>query len=317
MNADNNMADIDLVYLWVDGNDPVWMRKRNATIGKTEDMSAVNCEGRYANHDELKYSLRSVEMYAPWIRRIFVVTDNQIPEWLDTSNPKIRIVDHMEIMPRESLPCFNSSVIEHFLANIPELSERFIYANDDMYINRSVSPSSFFAFDGLPVVRLNRRWFRKEYLWFKERVLGKGLSNYNEIVNNAALLVEKRFGKYFGDKAHHNMDAYLKSDCLCVEEMFRDELIDTFRNHVRSGNDVQRSLYYYVALAEKRGHLRHVTQKESLRIHIQNRSHYDKLEKYNPLFFCMNDSEYAHENDRRYAAGFLKKRFPQKSQFEK
>ena len=61
---------IDLVYLWVNGNDPVWREKRNRVIGKTEEMSAVNCEGRYADNDELKYSLRSAALYAPWIRRL-------------------------------------------------------------------------------------------------------------------------------------------------------------------------------------------------------------------------------------------------------
>ena len=92
-----------------------------------------------------KYSLRSVEMYAPWIRKIFIVTDNQVPKWLDTSNPKIRIVDHKEILPEVSLPCFNSRLIEHFLYKIPGLSEHFLYANDDMFINRPVTPATFFC----------------------------------------------------------------------------------------------------------------------------------------------------------------------------
>ena len=94
--------EIDFVYLWVDGNDPKWQAKRNAFIGNTQKTSAVNCEGRYANNDELKYSLRSIELYAPWIRKIFIVTDNQTPQWLDTSNPKIKIIDHKEIMPHKA-----------------------------------------------------------------------------------------------------------------------------------------------------------------------------------------------------------------------
>ena len=100
--------DIDLVYLWVNGNDPKWIAKRDACIGKPTDKQE-NCAGRYADSGELKYSLRSVEKYAPWIRKIFIVTDDQVPEWLDTSNPKVHVVDHKEIMPEESLPCFNST----------------------------------------------------------------------------------------------------------------------------------------------------------------------------------------------------------------
>ena len=66
------------------------------------------------DNGELKYSLRSIGLYAPWVRKIFIVTDNQVPEWLDTAHPKIQIVDHSEILPEESRPCFNSVIIENF-----------------------------------------------------------------------------------------------------------------------------------------------------------------------------------------------------------
>lgn len=170
--------DIDFVYLWVNGNDPKWIAKHNALIGEASD-APEDCKGRYVDNDELKYSLRSLEEYAPWIHRIFIVTDNQVPGWLDTANPKIRIVDHTEIMPPECLPCFNSVVIEHHLHNIPGLAEHFLYANDDMYINQPVTPATFFANDGLPKVRLSRRVFRKIYLFYKTKLLGKHLENYH------------------------------------------------------------------------------------------------------------------------------------------
>lgn len=309
--------DIDLVYLWVNGNDPQWLAKRNACIGKTEEKSAVNCDGRYADNDELKYSLRSIEKYAPWIRRIFIVTDNQVPVWLDTANPKVRIVDHKEIMPDVCLPCFNSAVIEHFLYKIPGLAEHFIYANDDMFINKPVTPETFFGKDGLPIVRFNRRPFRKWTLLFKEKVQGKRLSNYVQTIRNSAELVEKKYGKYYGGKTHHNIDAYLRSDYEHAAKVFEDEIRTTLPNHVRSENDIQRNIYSYVALAEKRAHLHYVTQRTSFRLHIQNESHYGKLERYNPILFCMNDSQYAKDCDRKRAAAFLDKRFPEKSQYEK
>jgi hypothetical protein len=309
--------DIDLVYLWVNGNDPQWLTKRNACIGKTEEKSAVNCDGRYADNDELKYSLRSIDKYAPWLRRIFIVTDNQVPVWLDTSNARVRIVDHKEIMPDVCLPCFNSAVIEHFLYKIPGLAEHFIYANDDMFINKPVTPETFFGKDGLPIVRFNRRPFRKWTLLFKEKVQGKRLSNYVQTIRNSAELVEKKYGKYYGGKTHHNIDAYLRSDYEHAAKVFEDEIRTTLPNHVRSENDIQRNIYSYVALAEKRAHLHYVTQRTSFRLHIQNESHYGKLERYNPILFCMNDSQYAKDCDRKRAAAFLDKRFPEKSQYEK
>ena len=313
----NSTFPIDLVYLWVNGNDPVWQAKRNEFIGKTQEKSSVNCDGRYADNDELKYSLRSVADYAPWIRKIFIVTDNQVPEWLDTSNPKIQIVDHRDIMPPQSLPSFNSTVIEHHICRIPGLSEHFLYANDDMYLNRPVTPSTFFGPDGYPIIRVNRRPFRKLLLKLREKILHKKMSYYNRVVQNAAELVEKHYNKYFGAKEHHNIDAYLKSICIKAEELFAKEIGLTIVNHVRTPNDIERSLYNYVAMAEKKAHVKYVSQKTSLRIHIQNPEHYKKLESYNPIFFCMNDSEYAHDEDRRKAAQFLSQRFPDRSPFEK
>ena len=309
--------EIDFVYLWVDGNDPKWQAKRNAFIGNTQKKSAVNCEGRYANNDELKYSLRSIELYAPWIRKIFIVTDNQTPQWLDTSNPKIKIIDHKEIMPAQSLPCFNSCVIEHFIHRIPGLAEHFLYGNDDMFFNKPVTPDMFFTSKGFPIIRFNRRPFRKLTLLFKEKIQGKTLSNYVQTIRNSADLVEKKYGIYYGGKTHHNIDAYSKSNYEHAQQVFRKEIEATFQNHARSANDIQRNLYSYVDLAEKRGQLHYVTQKTSFRLHIHNESHYNKLERYNPMLFCMNDSEYADDNDRKRAAEFLEKRFPGKSQFEK
>ena len=186
-----------------------------------------------------------------------------------------------------------------------------------MFINRPVTPETFFAEDGLPIIRFNRRPFRKFTLWYKEKVQGKKLSNYIQIIRNAAELVERKYGKYYGGKTHHNIDAYLKSDCQHVERMFRKEIEPTLTNHVRSANDIQRNLFAYVALAEKRAHLHYVGQRTSFRLHIQNESHYAKLERYNPMLFCMNDSQYAKDCDRKRAAAFLDKRFPEKSQYEK
>lgn len=310
--------DIDLVYLWVNGNDPQWRAKRNNVIGVPEEGSAVNCEGRYADNDELKYSLRAVEMYAPWIRRIFIVTDNQTPEWLDSSNPKIQIVDHTEIMPPQSLPCFNAILIEHFLYRIPELAEHFLFANDDMFINRAVQPSDFFGSDGFPIIRFNRRPFRKVTLYLKETMLKRPISNYNLSIQNAARLVEKRFGTYFGSKTHHNIDAYLKNDYRhTYEEIFKEDIEPTLTNHIRSDNDIQRNLYSYVAIIQKRAHLQYVSNKTSFKFHIDNPDHYRKLERCNPMLFCMNDSQYATDADRERVTEYLQMRFPQKSGFEK
>ena len=309
--------DIDLVYLWVDGNDPEWQAKRNAFIGNAEENTEINCKGRYANNDELKYSLRSAEKYAPWLRKIFIVTDNQTPDWLDTTNPKIKIIDHREIMPEESLPCFNSSVIEYFLHKIPDLSECFLLSNDDTFFSVEVSPGFFFAKDGFPFVRLNRKPFNKLRYW-KKFLMGKKPGQYRKMVWDAAHLVKKKFGKYYSGIPHHNVDAYKKTDyCTAMENVFGEEVKNSLIHRVRTEGDLHRSIISYYALAIGRGHLKYVGKREATRISVYKSDFMKYILRYQPKLFCLNDSEDVNDEDRIKIKPFLETLFPEKSQFEK
>lgn len=310
--------DIDLVYFWVDGNDPKWRAKHDAFCGKTSGTVETNGINRFANNDELKYSLRSVAMYAPWIRKIFIITDDQVPVWLDTSNPKVKIIDHKDILPAESLPCFNSCLIGHYAYRTPGLAEHFLLGNDDTYINREVAPGDFFTSDGLPIVRLRRMYFRKLRWSFRENVRKKTLSNYRRTLQRASQLVSDKFGHYYTGIPHHNINALLKSVCRDVaENIMRDEFASNNKNHIRNDDDVQNVVFSYVALAEKRGKLRYVTDKESMIVKIHKYKHYERLDKFRPMLFCMNDSEYANDSGRAMSKAYLEKRFPDKSEFEK
>ena len=48
-------------------------------------------EARFRQIDELRYALRSVYVFAPWIRRIFIATDSPTPHWL-ADHPKVTVV---------------------------------------------------------------------------------------------------------------------------------------------------------------------------------------------------------------------------------
>ena len=115
--------DIDLVYLYVNGNDIEWRNKRNKYASE-QDLKPC----RFRDNNELKYSLRSVEKYAQWIRKIYIVSDSQIPDWLNTNDERVSFINHSEIIPMDVLPLYNSMVIELFLSQIPGLSNYFIYA---------------------------------------------------------------------------------------------------------------------------------------------------------------------------------------------
>lgn len=142
---------IDVVYTWVDGSDPKWLEKKDEVLKEYKIPLTNNgiVKGRFENHDELLYSLRSLDLYLPWARKIFIVTDNQTPDWLSTANPKIEIIDHTDIFPEfVKTPVFNSTLIEFFLHRIPDLSEKFIYFNDDFMINKPLNREDFFSVDG-------------------------------------------------------------------------------------------------------------------------------------------------------------------------
>lgn len=308
--------EIDLIYLWVDGNDPEWQKKKLLYTNVISDNSEMNNIGRYVENDELRYSLRSVEKYVPWVRKIFIITDNQVPSWLNTDHPKVEVVDHRDIIPTEVLPLFNAIVIEYFLHNIPGLSEHFLFANDDMFLNAPVSPDFFFKND-YPIVRLKRKrmgkWHYRINTW-----LGKEYGHYRNEVHQGVVAVDKLFGKYYSGIPHHNIDAYRKSDYRkAVEEIFSAQTTKSRTSRIRTHGDIQRSAFSYYALAVGHAHLRHVRRKESMRITINRKDLMEYLNTHNPTLFCLNDNQDVAPEDRERVVPFLKQIFAEKSSFEK
>ncbi|EQC39180.1 hypothetical protein SDRG_03386 [Saprolegnia diclina VS20] len=141
---------IDAVYTWVNGSDPTWQQSKSHWLqrwsGRNATKDSASAENRFRDNDELRYSIRSLETYAPWIRRIFLVTDGQVPTWLDLSHPRITVVPHSDIFPNAShLPSFASPAIESHLDNIPGLAEYFLYFNDEVFLSAPVLPSDFMS----------------------------------------------------------------------------------------------------------------------------------------------------------------------------
>lgn len=139
--------DIDIVVLWVDGNDPEWQaEKAKYQDVKLDDGNSVN---RFRDWGLMQYWFRAVEKFMPWARTVHFVTCGHIPEWLDLDCPKLNHVRHEDYMPDGSLPTFSSHALEMNLHRIPDLAEHFVYFNDDMFVLRSLPETAFFR-DGLP-----------------------------------------------------------------------------------------------------------------------------------------------------------------------
>jgi hypothetical protein len=141
---------IDAVYLWVDGAAPEFRASLARALAERPPGARPDvAPRRFRDHGELRHSLRSLERHAPWIRRVHLVTNGQVPSWLDTSADGLSLVAHREIFPSPgALPTFNSNALEWRLHAIPGLARRFVYFNDDLFLGRDVGPETWVRADG-------------------------------------------------------------------------------------------------------------------------------------------------------------------------
>ena len=168
---------IDFVIPWVDGADPVWQEEKRKYSGE-DTASSDSRDSRYRDWDLLRYWFRGVEQCAPWVNRIYFVTNGQLPDWLNPGAEKLVHVKHADYMPEEYLPTFSSHPIELNLHRISDLSEHFVYFNDDFFLLRPVEPEFFFR-DGLPV-------FSSELRPIIARPRYKGMANIH--INNTQFI---------------------------------------------------------------------------------------------------------------------------------
>lgn len=317
------MKNIDLVYLWLDPNDKNWQAGKNKWLEKLGFEPGQVCENTtWIQNDELKYSLRSVDKFAPWVNHIYIITSfGQVPDWLDTSNPKITIINDADIMPADAIPTFNSNAIESCMANIPGLSEYFLLANDDMFFGQPIGPDYFFDDTGRPIVWYARNWYFGGN--YKREISRVGLWQQHHV--SLFQLMERAFGKkYHRMMPAHNIDPYRKSHILAAQRDPRlsDAIFATIHNRFRRPTDIPRfvySIYDYIhgkcVMRHRRvpKHKKHIFYntwhglcgnfKNSPQYHQTVNTVPGKL----PVLFCVNKA---------YSDEFAKL-FPEKSRFER
>jgi hypothetical protein len=154
--------DIDIVITWVDGNDTEWIKEKNVCLKKeTSEIEIDISVNRYRNWDNLQYIFRGIEKFMPWVRKVHLVTNGQKPSWLNINNEKLNLVFHSDFIPSECLPTFNSNSIEANIHKIHELTEQFIYFNDDMFVANHMKPEEFFK-NGLPCDTGGLQWVHSQ-----------------------------------------------------------------------------------------------------------------------------------------------------------
>ena len=135
---------VDIIIPWVNGSDPIWYNRMMKDAKKNDyPMRQSYSQERYEQHDEIKWALRSIERFAPWVNMIHIVTDNQYPDYIKHDHPKIHWVNH-DTLFYYGFHSYSSDSILFSLINIPNISRRFIYMDDDFIFLNHISISDFF-----------------------------------------------------------------------------------------------------------------------------------------------------------------------------
>ncbi|KAH0790747.1 sugar phosphotransferase [Histomonas meleagridis] len=242
----NENLAIDAVYTWVNGGDSAWLAKKELAEKKYPMLSISKKAntGRYVDYGEMRYSLRSIEKFTPWVRKIFIVTANQTIPYVNSSNPKIVYVDHSTIFPPTALPSFNSNAIEFSLSNIPGLSNQFLYLNDDTFFSRPLNKADFFGLNGEPKLYTKFRSWRNSESNYIDRRKDPNRNDSDRLQFNAAgFFTASIFRRLASIEPHDtNVHSIFPSSLQLMAksiEVFGDYVNQTIHHQFRLSDDLQ------------------------------------------------------------------------------
>lgn len=309
--------EIDMVFSWVDGSSDEFVRERAKRMQSYVVGEGDDSEARYRQIDELKYALRSVYLFAPWVRRIFIATDSPAPSWL-ARHPKVTIVRSEEMFADTSvLPTHNSHAVESQLHRIEGLAEHFLYSNDDMFFGRPVSPSLFFSPGGIT-----------KFVEASTRIgLGNthpGRSGFENAARVNRALLRDRFGKVTTRHLEHCAAPLRKSVMAELEAAFPEEFRRTAASRFRSATDISvtNSLYHYYALLTGRAVVQTDARVKYVETTLRQALPAMKqlLKRRDHDMFCLNDGsapEISVEERTAAVIEFLERYFPFAAPWEK
>lgn len=234
---------VDAVYTWVDGSDPAFQAAYGLHApSRKEGLESRAGRDRFRDNGELRYSLRSLLLHAPWIRRIHLLTGGEVPSWLDRADPRVRVVRHEEVFRDPGvLPTFNSNAIEMNLHRIPGLARRFLYFNDDVFLGRPVSPADFFLPGGGERLLLQVDPLPTDPLRGSPR--DRALAHTQEVLDR--LFGPARLPRLL---PAHAPQPYDRDRLLELEALVPGEFLATSSHRFRSGSDlVLAALYAHAA----------------------------------------------------------------------
>lgn len=231
---------VDVVFTWVDDKDPVWKNKCDHFKGVINEDAALYSRNsaRFCDHNEIEYSIKCVLKYLPWVRFIYLITDGQNPRWLNEElNEKIRVIDHKEIIPGEYLPTFNSHVIEAYLFKIEDLSENFLYFNDDVFVARPLPVEHFFRSNGIASLFVSQKRISEMF-----RKGGRETPTMHASLAGQRLLFDK-FSQVADFSLVHTYVPLKKSSYEECWRVFHKEILSFLPNKFRTNKDLNMATF--------------------------------------------------------------------------
>ena len=308
-------APVDAVYTWVDDTDEAWQRERHRVLPDGALASDALSRSRTIDRGELRFSLRSLAMYANWFRHIWIVTSGQIPEWLNVDHPRITVVPHAAIFSDPgALPTFNSHAIESQLHHIPGLAEHFVYINDDVFFGRPVSIDTFFHGNGIAK-------FMSSVVAIDREAGAQAHNGAMLAARNDRALIEALWDRSPTRRMQHVPHAHRRSSLADLERRLPAEFDRVAHSRFRSTSDISVAS----GLGHYHSHALGLSSPGALNFrYIDIASDY-AAEYYDHLLasrhadvFCVNDACSAQDeaaNER--VADFLQSYFPLASPFER
>lgn len=235
---------VDVVFTWVDDQDPTWQAKRLKFQPDAATRDATDT-ARFAHNDELLYALRGLFRYFEGIGQVYLVTDAQKPAFWSEFADRVILIDHHQIMGENvARPTFNSHVIESCLHKIPNLADKYLYLNDDVIIANATGVSDFFDDRSRAKV-----FYSKKNVIPTNSCISEMLAADAAAVN-ARELFAQHFNHYISRKFQHCPIAINRAVITMLETQFADLFTQLRQTRFRSQNDVapSGSLYQHYAL---------------------------------------------------------------------
>lgn len=282
---------VDVVYTWVDGADPLHAAKRALYQPEQANIHVNGLEkARFRDNQELRYSLRALEQFAPWVRHVILATDGQHPDWIDLDHPKLRIVDHKDFIPERYLPTFNSHVIEAYLHNIPGLAEHYIYLNDDVFLGRPTRKTDFFTANGMPIAFVDWRIRRLFGYWYTKTPHAQSYYNTLELLKQKGVATNPRFITAHGPYAETKRNV---ADAFVfykdVIERFSENRFRTTEEIALYSHGLPLWMFRQKKLAPCDDRFYYVQTRRRDRIAYYRGILQSREDGAPPLFFCIND----------------------------